>query len=167
MGTPESVGPGRSGSCPRCCWVTWVTSDETAAPGCSSAETSVCAQSRTGAVFQDEAPAGSEQLPATAMRREELSKLFTRSRNSLLEKFAVTRRRRWSIFRDRPSARYRRGAGRASQREVAQQGLNTVCPPWRRLDLQTSGGREARKIRQQGEHGPTDQFLTMNHSRSW
>ena len=38
---PESVGSGRSGSCPRCCWVTWVTSDDSAVPGCSNTDASV------------------------------------------------------------------------------------------------------------------------------
>ena len=120
------MGSGRSGSCPRCCWVTWMTSDDSTVPDCSSTDASVCTQTRTGAVFRNEAATGNEQLPATAKRREERSKLFTRRRISLPEKFAVTRRRRRSVFRDCPAARYRRGAGLGSQREVAQQGLNSV-----------------------------------------
>ena len=124
---PPSRGAGRSGSCPRCCRVVWLTSDETAAPGCSK-DASVRMRTRAGAAFWNEAAAGNEQLLTTVMRREELSKLFTRSRNSLLEKFAVTRRRRWSVFKDRPTARYQRGAGNASPWQAVQQGLNTGCP---------------------------------------
>ena len=104
---PPSRGAGRSGSCPRCCRVVRLTSDETAAPGCSKGA-SARTRTRAGAAFWN------EQLLATAMRRAEPSKLFTSSGSSLLEKCAVTRRRRWSVFKDRPTARCRRGAGHAS-----------------------------------------------------